>query len=144
VDTQSQIKLAVEQIVGLSEQIITLSSAILVLSITFAKDVLKTPTQGDRALLRGAWLGYLLAIVAGVWLRMAVAGTLLAGTRIGEFNTWFPAAIQILTFLAATVLFLWLAIGGLKRGPDQPTAAPNNTLEPSAQDCKGRVANDEH
>lgn len=126
---EKQLELAVAEVVGIAEQLITLSSAILVLSIGFVKDVLKTPQRSDRGLLAAAWAGYLLAIVAGIWTRMAVAGTLAASTPVTGLgsNVRLPAGIQILLFLLATAVFISLAIRGIGRQqtPTSGGAAPS-------------------
>lgn len=112
---EKQLELAIGQVVGLGEQLVTLSSAILVLTVSFAKDVLKTPTRSQRKLLAAAWCGYLLTIVAGMWLRMAVAGSLASSTPFVSFepNVEIPAGVQILLFVGSTVVLLVLAVKGL-------------------------------
>jgi hypothetical protein len=116
VEIGKQLELAIGQVVQLGEQLITLSTGILVLSITFVKDILKRPASADRSLLAVAWCGYLLTIVAGIWLRMAVAGSLAASKRFVGFeaNVTLPAGVQIVLFLFATSAFLVLAIRGIK------------------------------
>jgi hypothetical protein len=117
VPVETQAELAIKEVVAIAEQLVNVSSAILVLSVAFVKDVLKDPKRSDRTLLAGAWIGYLFSIVAGIWTRLGVAGTLAATEQFTKFggNVRVPAGIQICLFLAATSLFTLLAIRGINR-----------------------------
>lgn len=93
-----------------TKQLIALSTGILTLTITFAKDILRDVTGLPRGLLGLAWLGYLVSVVAGVWVLLALTGTLEplpgapADVSIRGKNVVWPSIVQVLMFLAATAL----------------------------------------
>ncbi|MGK7896188.1 MAG: hypothetical protein AB4372_21890 [Xenococcus sp. (in: cyanobacteria)] len=113
---EEQLKMAIMQAVGLAQELINLSSAILVLSIAFVNNILKESKLCDRSLLSVSWIFYLLTIIAGIWTRMAITGSLADGPKpMGtmESNIRLPAAIQIILFVMATLFFLVFAIKGI-------------------------------
>lgn len=59
----------------LATQLITLATGILALSITFVKDVVKNGSVVKWPL-KTAWFIYLLSIVLGMWVLMAVTGSI--------------------------------------------------------------------
>ena len=89
----------------LAKQLITLSTAILTLTAAYAKG-----TEGSvvgTAWLRFSWISYLLSIVFGVLVLMALAGLLAterqnADAAIYSSNVRWPAIAQIVTFVVAT------------------------------------------
>lgn len=97
----------------LAKQLITLATGILTVTITFG-DKLGGSVKGlPRWLLGGAWTIYLLSILFGIWMLMALTGTLApiakSGNRPAEpaitgKNVRLPAMLQILSFLVATLL----------------------------------------
>src|SRR5438034_4510306 len=103
----------------LATQLISLSTGILALSVTFAKDVLKTPlTNRKETLLRIGWGGHLLSISLGVWTLMALTGTLMplhgrAPNAPWELaaNVRCPAALQVILFVAGTILLVFAYVG---------------------------------
>jgi hypothetical protein len=93
----------------LAKQLITLATGILALSITFLKDILKNNSQVITWPLKSAWISYLLSICFGIWMMMAVTGTIFAvienpnKPRIYGTNISIPALLQILSFILGTV-----------------------------------------
>jgi hypothetical protein len=112
-----QLQLAITQVVDLADHIGAISAGILALSITFLKDVLHQPDKNDRRLITSAWVGYLLAIVFGIWTRMAVLGSLTEIHPLVEIgdNIRDAAKAQIIAFVGSTVIFIVLAQRGLRR-----------------------------
>lgn len=108
-----KVKFAFEQAIALSDHLTTLGLGVLVLSVGFMKDVVQHPTREHRRLLAASWVAYLLAIFAGMWLRMAAVGTL--GTDSPDIDHLRgPAAAQIVLFSLATLLFTILALRALQ------------------------------
>lgn len=130
-----QVKLAFEFASEVSKQLITLASGILALSLTFAKDIIKTPTRGQLALLASSWSLYFVSILAGIMSLMALAGNL-APLRnpakvigIGD-NARFLAGIQIVVFALATLLFIVTGVHSLVKFKGEST--PNPSAPPDA------------
>ena len=122
-----QLELAIGQIVDLADKISAVSAAVLTLSITFLKEVVRTPDKKDRNLITAAWIGFLLTIVAGIMTRMAITGSLLKTIPLVkiEENVSRPATVQIGLFMVSTILFILLGRRGLvERGKtERPTQA---------------------
>ena len=106
-----QIKLAFTFASDLSKQLITLSTGILVLTITFTKDIVRQISAKSACALAAAWIFYFMSIICGIWSLMALTGTLapmektFAGLKLEE-NIRIPSALQIITFLLATILII--------------------------------------
>lgn len=100
----------------LAQQLITLSSAILALTVTFSKN---GPTP--HLLLKSAWAVYLFSIVCGIWHMMALTGTLFQASEATnptlriEGNVVLPAALQVLSFIVATLLVILFGATSLRR-----------------------------
>lgn len=99
------------------KQLITLSTGIIALTITFSKDLLEAVPAAAKPFLTFGWLAYLACVVFGVWALMALTGSLepqpgngdeevLELPSIRRANVTLPAALQVLSFLAATVLIV--------------------------------------
>ena len=107
-----------------SVQLITLSTGILAVTITFAKDSSAGRSGRHVAWLRYGWAIYLLSILCGIWTLMALTGTLMPADgappdkpTFGD-NVRFPAGLQIVTFVAATLLVV--AYGWKTIRPSEP------------------------
>jgi hypothetical protein len=137
-----RIQLAFQFASDLAKQLITLASAIIALSVTFAKDLLKSPTHLQTRLLQFSWVCYILSVIAGVWSLMALTGSLapiqVSGplTSIGA-NARLPAMFQICLFVLGTGLFLWLGIVSLKSTVQTPVTTQQAN---EAQEGKGMVS----
>ena len=100
-------KLAFEFYREMTNQLISLSTGVLAFTVTFSKDVVKSLSKKMLALLGSGWVCYLISIAAGLVTTMGLNGALLdkeahplrAAVRI-------PSMIQILTFLAGTILMV--------------------------------------
>ena len=87
-------------------QLIALSTGLLTLSVTFTKEISRTP-QRMRFLLPLSWLIHIVAIFFGVMTLMALTGTLmpveLASRKlVFAGNVRLPAMIQIFAFVIGT------------------------------------------
>ena len=99
-----------------TKQLIALSTGILALTITFSENVIGVVASPGLAPLVWAWLLYLLSIFFGVWTLLALTGTL--GRPDGEpsiyaLNVRLPSLLQILSFLAATVMIVIAGINSV-------------------------------
>jgi hypothetical protein len=103
----------------LAKQLITLATGILTVTITFGDKLVGMVKGPTRWLLGGAWTIYLLSILFGIWMLMALTGTLApiakssdqpAEPAITGENVRLPAMLQILSFLVAT---LFVVVFGL-------------------------------
>ena len=105
-----QVQLAFQFAKDLATQLITLSTGILAVSIAFQKDIVKSAAREHVTWLAASWFAYLTAILFGIWVLMALTGSLESTNRpvpTGlETNVTIPALLQIVAFLAATVLLL--------------------------------------
>lgn len=116
-----------------TKQLIGLSTGIVALTITFAKDILGGLGTGLRVTLAIAWLIYLLSILFGSWVLLALTGTLEPKSeedkkqpaRIRGANVTIPSLAQLLTFLLSTLLIIVVASAGSCRasGPHESAAA---------------------
>jgi hypothetical protein len=124
-------KKAVDAVSDLAKQLITLATGVIAITISFAKDLFGGREAGN-GLLVAAWVSYLVCITAGVWVLMAIAGTLdparipksiapEADGRIFGGNVRLPAGIQVLTFVVATALVA--AAGIVRSRPPGSTAS---------------------
>ena len=106
-------KAAFESIRDSTKQMITLATGVLALTVTFAKDFIGGGAQG-RWLVHAAWYAFFLSAAAGVWVLLAVSGSLGNGpdsiTHKDAYglNIRLPALVQVLSFatgLALAVVF---------------------------------------
>lgn len=102
-------KAAFESVRDTAKQLIALATGVLALTVTFSKDFLGPATSG-RSLVHAAWYLLLVSSAAGVWVLMAVTGSLGAKGREIDHSTVFagnivaPAVIQVLTFAVGLLL----------------------------------------
>ena len=88
---------------------LTLSTAVLTVSVGFAKDLNRTPTNFQAWVLEASWAALLLGVVGGVMTLMAITGTL-ARTEDPQAislyceNIQRPMAIALFSFLAGIAL----------------------------------------
>jgi hypothetical protein len=92
-------------------QLITLSTGLLTLTITFSKEVFRTPPATGRRMLPFAWTTHVVSLGFGVLTLMALTGTLMPidpATRRLTFDTNVRviAALQILTFGLGTAFLV--------------------------------------
>jgi hypothetical protein len=115
-----RVKKAFDAVSDLAKQLITLATGVIAITISFAKDIFGGHTGGNL-LLEVSWLTYLVCIAAGVWVLMAIAGTLDLGKqesgavpagdgRVFGGNVRLPAGIQVAAFVLATLL---VAVAGI-------------------------------
>lgn len=96
----------------LVKQLITLATGSLALSITFAKDIVKTNVPVVTWPLKIAWIAWLLSICFGIWTMMAVTGMLFKiaenadASKTYAANVSIPAFLQILMFLLGIALLI--------------------------------------
>lgn len=106
-------KAAFDSIRDSTKQMITLATGVLALTVTFAKDFIGQAHWG-RELVHFAWYAFLLSAAAGVWVLLAVSGSLgngadaLTHRDAYGLNIRLPALVQVLSFatgLALAVVF---------------------------------------
>jgi hypothetical protein len=116
----------------LTVQLITLATGILALSITFMRDVIKSnsPTWA----LKGAWLMLLLSVIFGIWMIMAITGSVFRVTTHPEdFKTvssyldsiQTPSMLQIVAFVTGIILLIFYGVrsmGSTKKKRKSPRA----------------------
>lgn len=95
-----------------TKQLITLATGVIALTITFSKDFLGTVPADAKGFATWAWFAYLFSILCGVWTLLALTGTLesTAAPSIRGWNVRLPSILQILAFLAATLLTVLFGI----------------------------------
>ena len=95
-------KAAFESVRDTAKQLIGLATGVLALTVTFSKDLLGSATSG-RTLVHVAWYLLLISAAAGVWVLLAVTGSLGASGRQIDHTTVYarniaaPAFIQVLS-----------------------------------------------
>jgi hypothetical protein len=102
----------------LTKQLITLATGILAITITFSKDIIKSPLTPRSAIVMMmlAWVVYLLSIIFGLWNLMALTGELEPkGAASAEpttkgANVFIPTVLQIGSFLVATLMAIVFGI----------------------------------
>ena len=101
----------------LAKQLITLATGIITITITFAKDFLpRGAAPAAKLWAMCAWYAFLISIVCGVWMLMALTGTLdqkpgqSYPISIRGSNVTIPATLQILFFLAGLLLTIVFAM----------------------------------
>ena len=114
---------ALEFAADLARQILTVATGILAFTVTFAEkfDIDPATPLAVPDSMRIAWVCFVLAVIAAIWLLMAIAGSANAvrtgDTAAGDImntNTAVPASIMCLTFIAAvsaTVFAGWSLTG---------------------------------
>lgn len=101
-------KLAVGLAKDLSVQLLTLSSALIGLTVVLIKDVKKSHNGAELLLAVLVLLAYLVSIACGIYAIMKLIGSLapVSGPVVlGVDAARFAAGLQIIAFLAATILF---------------------------------------
>lgn len=133
-DLDERAKKAVDAVSDLAKQLITLSTGVIAITISFAKDIFGGNTRGN-GLLMASWIVYLVCIIAGVWVLMAIAGTLdptnsetpapaATDKRVLRGNVRFPAGLQVLAFVVATVLVALAGIAETRTPAPVPATPP--------------------
>jgi hypothetical protein len=115
------LKAAVDLATEISKQLITLSTGIVALTITFAKDFLGGASRNQLRILYWSWGCYIITIVAAIWHLSAITGNLLnAKNGVMQWDSSkTPAYLQLLAFLAGTILLVVFAAKAVKpRAPD--------------------------
>lgn len=116
-----QRKKAFDYVQEATKQIITLSTGVLALTITFAHELERS--ESWESVLGWSWALYVSSIVAGVWVLLALSGTLeQTATQVPVStrgrNVSIPALVQLGAFLLATSAIGAYAIFA----PRKPTA----------------------
>lgn len=124
-----QSALALTFAADLATQLITLATGVLALSVAFTKDILGGGDSRQRVILGVSWSLYLASVVFGIWSLMALTGLADAAAAAGTaqpspigFNARLPAFLQIVSFVAATGLIIWLGIVAASGGRRQSGA----------------------
>jgi hypothetical protein len=105
--------------------LITLSTGLLTLSITFAREVLKSVPKGREHVLKAAWGMHICSMICGVWAVSALTGDLMPMNPANRTltlgaNVRVPATAQVLAFLLGTILLALVYYG--KRQPQTKCA----------------------
>ena len=113
-----QTKTAFASAADTSKQLITLATGVIALEMTFIKDVIATPGLLARSALALSWIMFLLSVVAGVWMLLAITGSLggsqtLTPQTISNDNIRIPAMIQITLFVFALVFSVAFGVLGV-------------------------------
>lgn len=126
--------------------LITLSTGLLTLSVTFAKDVLKSISKPRERVLKAAWGVHVGSIIFGVWTLLALTGDLMPvnpadRTLFFGINVRGPAMAQIGLFVLGTGL-----LAGVYWGKHQETKTEFKFLQtpisPALMDELKRNADD--
>jgi hypothetical protein len=96
----------------LAKQLITLATGMIALTISFQKEILGGHLNGGaKSLMKAAWGLYIFSLLCGIWMLMALTGTLepknAEETHVPSIrgtNAVLPSILQILAFLTALVL----------------------------------------
>lgn len=113
-----QVKLSYSSVADLSKQLITLGTGVVTLEVTFAKAFVEK-TLASSWQLQSSWALMLLSIVAGVWVLMALTGSMAKNSPpqaddVYKSNIRLPALAQIGFFaggMVFTILFGLKAAG---------------------------------
>lgn len=106
-----RIKLGFDYAKEIATQLITLSIGFLALTITFTKELVKTPLSArSRRCLQGSWALHVVSLCSGIWSLLALTGTLVPGSpnatpavlTLGT-NIRLPAGVQIVCFIFGTI-----------------------------------------
>jgi ABC-type dipeptide/oligopeptide/nickel transport system permease component len=98
-------KLLYESAADLAKQMMTLSTGVLGVTAAFVKDIAKDATPRAVRSLRLSWLAHLVSLIFGIWVLMAIAGTvgrIASGSKLDHlisFNIRLPALMQVICFL---------------------------------------------
>ena len=131
IDSQTQAAFAAAN--DWSKQILTLSTGILAATIALSDTLFGVLSDGEKALLWASWGLYLVSLLCGIWMLMALTGTMGQDTApnaadIYGTNTRVPAFAQLVSFLLATIV---LAIFGASTiGNEEKPATPANEAAP--------------
>lgn len=98
-----------------TKQLISLSTGTVALTITFGQDFFSQVPPSAKVWAVASWVGFLLAVVFGVWALMAMTGSLDGKGRerepsVYDRNIMIPVTLQVFSFLAAVVLVVIFAI----------------------------------
>jgi hypothetical protein len=130
---EEQTKLAFQFAADLAKQLMTLSTGVIALTVTFTKDLVDRAPRHAIYLLRLSWALYLTSLIFGVWVLMALTGSLApvkastVPTGIGS-NVRNPAMLQILTFLMASLFVIGFGISAVIKGKTSQDAAGTKTV----------------
>jgi hypothetical protein len=99
----------------MTKQVLTLSTGIITITLTFLSDKIGTYSHLARHLLELGWLAYLISILFGLLMLMALTGNLerpnarSGAPTIYAGNVRALSGVQLVMFLAGTVLVGWFA-----------------------------------
>lgn len=118
-DPSEQVRLAHEFAANFSRDLVTLAAGVLAFSMTFAREFLGDRRRRVRLILACSWLLYLVSIGAGILVNMALTGSLMGSDAVTEVadSVLLPGQIQVIAFVAATLIFSALGLYGLIRPP---------------------------
>ena len=130
-----QLKLGYEFASALSRDLITLATGTLALSVTFAKDIVKSPKKIQLTLLAASWGLYLISILAGIFSLMKLTGSLVPVKGLVPVSgipadARAPAKFQVIVFAIASLIFIVVGVTSLIGFKGEP--APNKRAAPDA------------
>ncbi len=97
-------------------QLIGLATGVMALTITFASDLMPAGRTGCIWMMKVAWILYFISIVGGVWMLLAMTGTLCKGpatlnhSHLFASNIRLPSFVQIIAFVLASGFALAFAL----------------------------------
>lgn len=97
-------------------QLIALSTGVLALTITFASNLMPPDRGGCIWLMKASWVLYFVSILGGVWMLLAMTGTLcrdpepIGHTHLFSWNIRIPSFVQIIAFVLASGFALLFAL----------------------------------
>lgn len=103
--------------------LVTLATGVLALTVTFSEQVLQVSSEPAQTIAGSAsqplvwsWLLYGASILCGLWVLLAMAGSLGRDGRepgIYHANIRIPSFLQVLTFLGGTGMLVWAGTSGI-------------------------------
>lgn len=92
-----------------TKQFITLSTGMIAAEIAFLKNIVELNLNGNITLIFVSWLSFLLSIFFGVWVLMALTGSISSKGRDEDITIYspsvrFPCMFQIMAFLGGLLL----------------------------------------
>ncbi|HEX7286538.1 MAG TPA: hypothetical protein VF532_10165 [Candidatus Angelobacter sp.] len=109
---EERIKKAFDFAADLTKQLITLATGMIALTISFQKEILGGHLDGGaKSMMKAAWALYIFSLFCGIWMLMALTGSLEPKSTQENYvpsirgaNAVLPSVLQILAFLTALVL----------------------------------------
>lgn len=125
-----------------SKQVLALSTGILALTISLGDTLFGVLSDGEKQLLWISWGLYLVSILGGLWVLMALTGTMgktepPAATAIYGWNVRISAGAQFLCFLLATGVLVAFGISTVGN-PPKPDKEESSSAPPIVMTAANR------